>query len=228
MPLVTNRVLMYTALTLTAMTAAAAIYVYMIVLNDEDKGYVISDYGSVLSYNPPLAVGSFVVNSTEGPIEFPVKGKLNVVTPQYLGCPDICPLESLMMVYTMAKLVEDGLQDRVVFITIDTDPWRDTPEAARTYIESYAGELLQKGVKWVWLVDSPEAMQRLWDNMTIYVEKNFETGLVTHTGGFYIISPDGRLLYFLSPSQLGWQEPEKFAPLLYDVIMRALEETGLK
>ena len=227
MPLVTRKALVFTALALAGLTAAAAAYVYLVVLGGE-KGYDINRYGSVLAYDPPLPLATFKLNSTEGPIEFPIKGKLNVVTPQYLGCPDICPLESLMMVYTMAKLAEDGLQDKVVFVTVDVDPWRDTPEAARNYMEGYAGELMQKGVKWIWLVDDVDVMKEVWDNLTIFVQKDFESGLVTHTGGFYIISPDGRLLYFLSPSSLGWQEPDKFAVLLYDTVIKALEETGLK
>lgn len=224
---VTRKGLIITFLFLAGLIVASAAYVYIGILGEDDEVGSIREHGSILDYDPPMEVPTFQVQSTEGEITFPIPGKLNVVTPQYLSCPDICPLETIMMTYAMAKLVEDGNQDKVVFVTIDVDPWRDTPEAARNYIEAYAGDLLDQGVTWIWIVDEVPVMKQLWDTFSLYVQKDNETGLVTHTGGFLIISPDGKLIYFVSPSSKGWEEPDKFAVILYETINRALEETGL-
>ncbi|MCE4617164.1 MAG: SCO family protein [Desulfurococcales archaeon] len=204
----------------------SSIYVYKSFINGGEEGNKIEKYGSVLSYDPPIQFQRIQVNSSEGPIEFPLRGKLNIVTPQYLGCPDICPLESLMMKYVMNKLIQDGLEDQVVFVTVDVDPEEDTVPSVTNYMKAQAGDLLENGITWIWIVDSKDRMSTVWDELSIYVEKDEETGLVTHTGGFYIISPDGELLYFVSPSSSGWEKPDKFAPLLYDTILDALERTG--
>lgn len=223
--MVTRSTLLYTTIALAIIIAVSAGYVYLGVLGNRDKGFEISNYGSILRFNDTV-VESFELNSTEGLITFPIPGKINVVTPQYLSCPDICPLESIMLKYVMAKVVQAGWQDRIVFVTVNVDPWRDTPEKARNYINAYASDLIAKGAKWIWVVDTPEKMKKVWDSLNIYVEKDPETGLVTHTGGFFIISPGGKLLYYLSPSSLGWSEPDKFAELLWDTLKRVAERGG--
>ncbi len=220
--MITRSTLLYTSLVLAVIIVASAGYIYFYVLGSGEKGFELGRYGSILQFNKSK-VEAFTLESTAGQVLFPVPGKVNVVTPQYLSCPDICPLESIMLKYVMSKVVEAGWQDRVVFITIDVDPWKDSPEAAQAYIDAYASDLLSRGVKWVWIVDAPENMQKVWDALKIYVEKDPETGLVTHTGGFFIISPDGELLYFLSPSSAGWREPDKFAEMLWITLKEVVE-----
>ncbi len=223
--MITRTTLLYTGIVLAVIIAASAGYIYFYVLGGQDKGFELGKYGSVLEFNS-TKVETFTLESTAGRVVFPILGKVNVVTPQYLSCPDICHLESIMMKYVMAKVAESGWQDRVVFVTIDVDPWKDNPEAARAYIDAYASDLLARGVKWVWIVDAPEKMQEVWDALRIYVEKDQETGLVTHTGGFFIISPEGKLLYFLSPSSAGWKEPDKFAEMLWITLKKVVQAEG--
>ena len=198
--------------------ALSAVYVYE-VMTPSSSVADIGRYGSILKYDPPRAIRELTVNSTEGPIEFPVKGKINIVTPQYVGCPDICPLESMIMHYIMEDIADLGLQDRVVFITIDVDPWRDTPEEALDYMEAHAGNLIARGIKWIWIVDEPGRMRDLWESLSIYVKRDNATGLITHTGGFFIISPDGKLLYFVSPSSQGWKEHSRIAKIIVNTIL---------
>lgn len=94
--MITRSTLLYTSLILAAIIAASAGYIYFYVLGGEEKGFELSKYGSILQFNASK-VEAFTLDSTAGRVLFPVPGKVNVVTPQYLSCPDICPLESIML-----------------------------------------------------------------------------------------------------------------------------------
>jgi len=177
------------------------------------------------SYYSAIKIGRdapvFTANSTMGNLTFPVSGKVNVLVPQYIHCPDICQWETSIMLGVFQKLVENSLQDKVVFITIGVDPWDENLEMAKNYQEVTAGKWLDRGIVWVWVLDSPEKMEEIWKAYNMYAQKE-ENGLVTHTGGFYIVSPDGRLLYFISPSQAGWRNPDKVADGLWEKILEAM------
>lgn len=54
------------------------------------------------------------VNDTIGLVEIPVKGKVNVVVPQYVRCPNICHLETIIMIYVMKELEREGYGDKVL------------------------------------------------------------------------------------------------------------------
>ena len=179
-------------------------------------------YGSVsvTRWDKPAPV--FTVNSTKGVITFPVKGKVNVITPQYVRCPDICHLESQMMVYAMEKLKEEGLLDQVVFITIDVDPWNGTLDMARDYQRRVAKDLLDD-VEWIWVLDSVEKMQEIYKAYDIYVErvKHGTVYLVNHFGGFFIIDKDGTLRYIVHPD---WNKIYDTAVVLHDKIVEVIKE----
>ncbi len=172
---------------------------------------------SVTRWNKPAPV--FTAMSTEGEFTFPVKGKVNVITPQYVRCPDICQFESQMMVYVMEKLVAEGRATDVVFITIGVDPWDEDLNMARIYQEKVAGDLLDK-VEWVWVLDSVGKMQEIYDAYDIYVEKT-DTGLVNHFGGFFIVDRQGTIKYIVHPD---WDRIYDSAKVLHEKILEVLEE----
>jgi len=178
-------------------------------------------YGSYFQINKTLT--PFTLESTKGMITIPVKGKINIITPQYINCPDICPLETKMMLYIMNKTLEERINDKIVFITIDVDPWRDNVNNTRAYMEYTARDYLDK-INWIWVIDDIEKMQNVWKELKIYVEKNTTTGLVTHTGGFYIIGPEGKVLYFVAPNTEGWSNPLEFARGLWTIVYSVYEK----
>lgn len=172
---------------------------------------------SVTTWNKPAPV--FTVNSTVGEVTIPFKGKVTVMTPQYVRCPDICHLESQMMVYVMNKSIQEGWADKVVWVTVEVDPWDGTPEMAMDYQRRVAKDLLDK-VTWIWLFDSVEKMQEIYDAYNIYVKKN-ENGLVDHFGGFLIIDRDGTLRYIVHPD---WNKVYDTAVVLHEKVLEVVRE----
>ncbi|MCE4602572.1 MAG: SCO family protein [Desulfurococcales archaeon] len=172
---------------------------------------------SVSNWNKPAPV--YTINSTAGPVTIPVEGKVNVLLPQYVRCPDICHLESQMMIYVMNRSIQEGWADEVVWVTVEVDPWDGTPEMAVEYQKRVAKDLLDK-VNWIWLFDSVEKMQEFYDAYGIYVEKA-ESGLVNHFGGFLIIDKNGVIRYIVHPD---WNKVYDTAQVLYDKVVELVRE----
>jgi len=68
-----------------------------------------SSYASVVG--PDMlnrTVRSFTLNSTLGVITIPIEGRVSVLTPQYVGCPDVCHWETAILV-ALFQYVYDGV-----------------------------------------------------------------------------------------------------------------------
>jgi protein SCO1/2 len=61
------------------------------------------------------------------------RGKVIVLHFIYTNCPDICPLHAERIADIQKMVNQTPMKDRVQFITITTDPSRDTPDVLRTY-----------------------------------------------------------------------------------------------
>ena len=162
------------------------------------------------------------VESTEGAVTVPVKGKVNIVTPQYVRCPDICHMETTIMLYVAERLGEEGLLDEVVFVTVDVDPWEGSLEAAESYMETQMSRASYKP-NWVWLFDSLDRMERIYKQLGLTVQRDPETGLVVHTGGFYIVTDKGTLLYYIRITDEGWRSLDKAGEALYSIVKTILK-----
>lgn len=62
-----------------------------------------------------------------------LRGTVVVLNFIYAGCPDVCPLHSERIAELQAMINRTPMRDQVRFITITTDPARDTPEVLRGY-----------------------------------------------------------------------------------------------
>jgi protein SCO1/2 len=51
----------------------------------------------------------------------------------YASCPDVCPLHAEKLAEVQKMIAITPMRDRVVFVTVTTDPKRDTPEVMREY-----------------------------------------------------------------------------------------------
>lgn len=168
---------------------------------------------------PNYSIVSMSVNSTAGNITIPIPGKINVMTFQYLRCPNYCHWESYVLVYLMNKTVSSGLSGDIVFVTIDVDPWRDTFDDIKSYQRSRAGALLNNA-SWVWVLDDINKMTDVWSNFRIFVARNPDDLSVIHSTGFYIFDRNGKILYYIQPTPYGWENLDKLSPWMWDLLYR--------
>jgi protein SCO1/2 len=65
----------------------------------------------------------------------------------YTNCPDICHIISAKLNTFKNKLKENGIQDKVYFVSISLDPKRDTPQALKQHAKMMNLDL----TNWVFL-----------------------------------------------------------------------------
>lgn len=86
------------------------------------------------------------------------RGKLLLMAFIYTNCPDVCPLTTA----SMAR-VQEGLRQRgwwvrdVMFLSITTDPVRDTPPVLAAYAKKYKAD----GAGWRFLTGHPAAVAQV-------------------------------------------------------------------
>jgi protein SCO1 len=104
-----------------------------------------------------------------------LRGKVVAVTFIYTSCPDICP----MLTDKMAR-VQDALGpdfgSKVAFVSITTDPERDTPEVLKGYAEAFDANL----AGWSFLTGEPAAVLEVAHRYGVAVAKAAD-GQVDHT-----------------------------------------------
>ena len=110
----------------------------------------------------------------------------------YAGCTDVCPLHSEKIAKVQSLINASPMKDRVQFLSITTDPDRDTPDVLAAYGESHGLDV----ANWTFLTRSPGTPE----DTTRRIAKTYgleftETpdgqqmhGVVTH-----VIDRDGRL-----------------------------------
>jgi protein SCO1 len=86
-------------------------------------------------------------------------GKVVVLHFIYTSCPDVCPLHAEKIAEVQAMVNGTPMKDQVTFVTITTDPTRDTPDVLRKYGPAHGLD----PVNWLFLTtapDQPEDMTR--------------------------------------------------------------------
>lgn len=67
----------------------------------------------------------------------------------YTHCPDICPTTTQKMNLLRNDLIKEGIYgDKVQFLTVTIDPYRDTPEVLRNYMDNFG---LENDGNWLFL-----------------------------------------------------------------------------
>ena len=103
------------------------------------------------------------------------RGKVVVLHFIFAGCPDVCPLLAERIAQIQEMVNQTPMKDRVQFVTITTDPARDTSEVLKGYGPVHGLD----PANWVFLtsgVDSPEDATRK---------------LVEAYGHQFTVTPDG-------------------------------------
>ncbi len=62
-----------------------------------------------------------------------LRGKVLILNFVYTSCPDVCPLHAEKIAEVQRMVNETPMRELVRFVTITTDPTRDTPEVMRGY-----------------------------------------------------------------------------------------------
>ena len=71
----------------------------------------------------------------------------------YTNCPDICPTTTQEMNLLRDNLLKEGVYgDQVKFVTLTIDPYRDTPEVLRNYMDNFG---LENDGNWIFLTGDP-------------------------------------------------------------------------
>jgi protein SCO1/2 len=88
-----------------------------------------------------------------------LRGKVVVLHFIYTSCPDVCPLHAERIAEVQEMVNRTPMRELVQFVTITTDPERDTPDVMRQYGPAHGLE----SVNWVFLTtrqDQPEDATR--------------------------------------------------------------------
>lgn len=87
------------------------------------------------------------------------RGRLVLLNFIYTNCADVCPLTTATLTRVQHGLVDRGWWAReVVFLTVTTDPARDTVAALATYARRYQAD----GRGWHFLTGDPAALRRIY------------------------------------------------------------------
>lgn len=129
-----------------------------------------------------------------------LRGKFVLVNFGYTSCPDICPitLGELAAVYQQLGEKNPDYTEKLVVVFVTVDPERDTPERMNAYLSAFNPNF--HGV----YIDDAAELERVKGSFGIYSEKrampgseNADSYLVDHTGGVYVINPDGNVVLYL-------------------------------
>ena len=101
-----------------------------------------------------------------------LRGKVVAVTFIYTSCPDFCP----MLTDKLARVQDDLGADfgsKIAFVSITTDPERDTPEVLKGYAEAFEANL----AGWSFLTGEPAAVLDVAHRYGVAVVKAADGGV---------------------------------------------------
>ncbi len=116
-------------------------------------------------------------------------GKVVVLHFIYTNCTDVCPLQTEKLAGVQAMINQTPMKDMVRFVTITTDPKRDTPEVMAAFGPLHGMDPLN----WQFLttgVDQPEdytrkLAQAFGHKFTVESDGTLTHGVITHVIGKY-------------------------------------------
>jgi cytochrome oxidase Cu insertion factor (SCO1/SenC/PrrC family)/DNA-binding beta-propeller fold protein YncE len=132
-----------------------------------------------------------------------LKGRVCLVSFVFTTCNGTCPATTHRMAQIQAALKERGLAggERVRLLTITLDPFRDTPEVLRKYMELY--DLAPAG--WTFLTGEVERVRQVITAWGLWA-KPAANGQLDHPSRVYLVDQKGRIreIYNLSFFKAAW------------------------
>jgi protein SCO1 len=117
-------------------------------------------------------------------------GKVVVLNFVFVSCTDVCPVHAEEIAKAQAIVNSTPMKERVAFVTITTDPKRDTPEVLR----GYAGDHGLDPANWQFLTSGPgqpEDSTRKLAEAFGHKFKPTEDGMQLHGVVTHVIDQDG-------------------------------------
>jgi protein SCO1/2 len=141
--------------------------------------------------DPPHSVEDFTLTDQHGRA-FRLSDEHNRLALIYFGytyCPDVCPMTLADMVRVKQLLQEKA--DDVAFVMITVDPERDTPQILGRRLAVF-------DPSFVGLAGEKAALQRVWNDFGVYVEREETKGsaagyLMAHSASLYLVDQQRRL-----------------------------------
>jgi protein SCO1/2 len=120
-----------------------------------------------------------------------LRGKVVVLNFIYTSCPDVCPLHAEKIAAIQAMVNVTPMKDRVVFVSITTDPARDTLDVLRSYGPAHGLD----PANWLFLTTiegQPEDTTRKLAKAFGHTFTKSEDGVQTHGVVTHVIDKEGR------------------------------------
>ena len=129
-----------------------------------------------------------------------LQGNYVLVNFGYTSCPDICPvtLANLMLAYNE---LSEAQQEQVDVLFVTVDPARDTPERLNSYLSSFSEDFSGLYIPDEQDLETVKAAYGVFSEVREPEETgevDLENYFVDHTGGVYVIGPEGTFKLFLS------------------------------
>ena len=121
-----------------------------------------------------------------------LRGKVVVLNFIYTNCPDVCPLHSERIAELQAMINRTPMKTTVAFVTITTDPKRDTGQVLRDYGKAHGLD----PVNWVFLTTAPGQPEDSTRKIAEAYGLKFtpgNDGMQMHGTVTHVIDQDGRL-----------------------------------
>jgi protein SCO1/2 len=122
-----------------------------------------------------------------------LKGKWHLIFFGYTHCPDACPTALNEMSLALDRLGMKRDEVGVVFITVD--PERDTPEALKSYVQSFDAPIVA-------LTGSPEAVAQAAKAYRVFYARHPRADGdydMDHSAVIYVMNPEGRFTATFTP-----------------------------
>ncbi|WP_053366789.1 SCO family protein [Bacillus sp. FJAT-27245] len=126
------------------------------------------------------------------------KTKLKLIEFIYTHCPDVCPTTTQKMSALKKDLEKKGVfGNKVEFITITIDPYRDTPEVMSKYMDSF--EITNDG-NWIFLTGDKNNLKNSHEQIRKAAEpfqfqyKDPGNGFFIHTTFTYLVDENNKFI----------------------------------
>ncbi|WP_345892323.1 SCO family protein [Mesorhizobium amorphae] len=120
-----------------------------------------------------------------------LRGKVVVLHFIYISCQDVCPLHAEKIADIQTMVNSTPMKGQVTFVTVTTDPSRDTPDVLRSYGPTHGLD----PVNWLFLTtnpDQPEDATRKLAEAFGHTFTKTEDGIQAHGIVTHVIDKEGR------------------------------------
>jgi protein SCO1/2 len=119
------------------------------------------------------------------------RGKVVVLHFIYASCPDICPLHADRIAEIQGMVNQSPMKQQVQFVSVTTDPGRDTPQVLRDYGRAHGLD----PVNWLFLTTTPDQAEDATRSLAGQFGHRFDKtddGYQVHGTVTHVIDKDGR------------------------------------